>query len=861
MSAVPRIPIIHSGGASETVAHALARVVDSVFDGALAPMPVPHHESLLQDWSDVRFAVISLNQLNVADAWINAATGAAYCSSAGADLTRICPVMFEMDGEDALFSRFQGLTVRASLGIVWAREELTHFTQSLAGHLGVEPRGELDINVIVTFLNEASAAQRMLAAAFPPLVPVEALSEIPPLSLQAIRDELKNRLTGDEAPIDGIIFVSWAKPASRLVGAVLHRHLRLAGGPRQRVYYSPTDIGRGEQWLDNFVDGLRHTRRAVFCISQESAASRWMAFEFGALFASQLRPRLLGIRVEDSQSPSLTSLLPQIFNSRMPWSKEDDKWEEDRGTTYSARQFMRLWQTMSLGEAKVWESESYIREMQTAHTGDVLKDLSMEAMDLKPYDIDLNDLASNVKHFDIPKISFAQAATFANVDLPGFVLDQFVLDVTNHADPEVHAFLGELPESHPLHEYKGYSLALMLLAYLAQRSDLSPESYQTIAQYAIIHHSPDSDIVQQILGFLIQVEELSPGLRKELELLWESGHVTWAAPQDLLKPWSEVIASVKPPLSETKSVSGLIDDLLAGRDAWIEQLIDRSTRSDVHEVAQGLVKDLLTLAQDDDAAARAASLLVSRFGTRWPASIPMLHLSAWASEPEVLQDVYARSGTGWRAIFALFCPWEEDLRLVCLRDTDPWVLRNVIRNKAVGHHFCDELRDHRDPRVAEAVLAQDYEQQVLPHIPADFESMVETPVDQLTLHGAALVQADGGRVDSTESWIRVHSNPDRWAAFVLASPIGRHITATLGFSPSVAKTLCAAPEVLSRITPVHLLSYLQNEEHLDGELADLVVPFPSVSAEADSELVAEQQRKANMVRLLDRGWALVPIPT
>lgn len=96
------------------------------------------------------------------------------------------------------------------------------------------------------------------------------------------------------------LFISWSGEKSRIVAKALKELLSISMQSLD-VFFSDTDIEKGEQWNKRLNDELASTHFGIVCLTKENLNSKWINFEAGAL-SKQVDSRLfiLNIDVESS---------------------------------------------------------------------------------------------------------------------------------------------------------------------------------------------------------------------------------------------------------------------------------------------------------------------------------------------------------------------------------------------------------------------------------------------------------------------------------------------------------------------------------------------------------------------------------
>ena len=101
------------------------------------------------------------------------------------------------------------------------------------------------------------------------------------------------------------LFISWSGTYSRKVAGVLKRWIP---GVLQSVdvFYSPDDIGKGENWNNRLSKELEECNYGVICLTPENVAAPWIHFEAGSLakaMDSRVSALMLGINTSDVKGP------------------------------------------------------------------------------------------------------------------------------------------------------------------------------------------------------------------------------------------------------------------------------------------------------------------------------------------------------------------------------------------------------------------------------------------------------------------------------------------------------------------------------------------------------------------------------
>lgn len=101
------------------------------------------------------------------------------------------------------------------------------------------------------------------------------------------------------------LFISWSGTYSQKVAGVLKRWIP---GVLQSVdvFYSPDDIGKGENWNNRLSKELEECNYGIICLTPENVAAPWIHFEAGSLakaMDSRVSALMLGINTSDVKGP------------------------------------------------------------------------------------------------------------------------------------------------------------------------------------------------------------------------------------------------------------------------------------------------------------------------------------------------------------------------------------------------------------------------------------------------------------------------------------------------------------------------------------------------------------------------------
>lgn len=101
------------------------------------------------------------------------------------------------------------------------------------------------------------------------------------------------------------VFISWSGDYSREVAEKLSEWIP---GVIQSVgtFYSPNDIGKGENWSNRLSQELDECNFGIICLTSENVAAPWIHFEAGSLaksMNSRLSSIMLGVSPSDIKGP------------------------------------------------------------------------------------------------------------------------------------------------------------------------------------------------------------------------------------------------------------------------------------------------------------------------------------------------------------------------------------------------------------------------------------------------------------------------------------------------------------------------------------------------------------------------------
>ena len=101
------------------------------------------------------------------------------------------------------------------------------------------------------------------------------------------------------------LFISWSGTYSQKVAGVLKRWIP---GVLQSVdvFYSPDDIGKGENWNNRLLKELEECNYGIICLTPENVVAPWIHFEAGSLakaMDSRVSALMLGINTSDVKGP------------------------------------------------------------------------------------------------------------------------------------------------------------------------------------------------------------------------------------------------------------------------------------------------------------------------------------------------------------------------------------------------------------------------------------------------------------------------------------------------------------------------------------------------------------------------------
>lgn len=101
------------------------------------------------------------------------------------------------------------------------------------------------------------------------------------------------------------IFISWSGDYSREVAEKLSAWIRSVIQSVE-TFYSPVDIGKGENWSNRLTQELAECTFGIVCLTPENVSAPWIHFEAGALaksMESRLSSIMLGITPSDIKGP------------------------------------------------------------------------------------------------------------------------------------------------------------------------------------------------------------------------------------------------------------------------------------------------------------------------------------------------------------------------------------------------------------------------------------------------------------------------------------------------------------------------------------------------------------------------------
>jgi TIR domain-containing protein len=113
------------------------------------------------------------------------------------------------------------------------------------------------------------------------------------------------------APLGPVrVFVSWSKPASKIVAETLRTWLQAILQVLD-VFVSSKDIEKGVRWRSEIAGQLAGSHFGIVCLTPENADSRWLNFEGGALARAVYRQEeepplytfLIGMKHTDLKGP------------------------------------------------------------------------------------------------------------------------------------------------------------------------------------------------------------------------------------------------------------------------------------------------------------------------------------------------------------------------------------------------------------------------------------------------------------------------------------------------------------------------------------------------------------------------------
>lgn len=138
------------------------------------------------------------------------------------------------------------------------------------------------------------------------------------------------------------VFISWSGDYSREVAEQLSAWIPSVIQSVE-TFYSPNDIGKGENWSNRLSSELENCSFGIICLTPENVMSPWINFEAGALaknMDSRLSALMLGIGPSDIEGP-----LSQFQN-----------------TQFEATDFFKLIQAINNATEKPVNS-SYLKEI------------------------------------------------------------------------------------------------------------------------------------------------------------------------------------------------------------------------------------------------------------------------------------------------------------------------------------------------------------------------------------------------------------------------------------------------------------------------------------------------------------------
>lgn len=101
------------------------------------------------------------------------------------------------------------------------------------------------------------------------------------------------------------LFVSWSGEYSRKVAEVLKFWIPSVIQSVE-VFYSPDDIGKGENWSNRLSKELEECNFGIICLTPENVSAPWIHFEAGSLaksMDSRVSALMLGINTSDVKGP------------------------------------------------------------------------------------------------------------------------------------------------------------------------------------------------------------------------------------------------------------------------------------------------------------------------------------------------------------------------------------------------------------------------------------------------------------------------------------------------------------------------------------------------------------------------------